>query len=884
MSVLYNHRHLYELHPTRTRNFGVQAAALPSIQQLNLDHNHLRTLECPFVGLGDVGAVQVVNDVAQRCAIPLPLRSETSATQVTRSSPAATAATSLEEEGSGLRDLTSLTQLFVSYNQLRALRGLCGVAHTLTTLIATHNHLTSLDGMQSCQHLTYIDLSHNAIESLRGLPQTCAAPLTASTKAVVAAAPWPSLPAAVHADPSSEVSLIEEAAGTSSIAFSCLTSVEEAARHSANTSTPVRFYEDTPATVASVAGAFSVLEGGVAAAAVPSQVSPRHPAAEREGVVLILAHNRLRSRALTALLSAAVQRKSSGGGPLPLRPWSTALTTLDLSHNYIEDVDNIRRLLAHVPWPIAPATGTSSPPTALDSVLPHTEGNNSSVVCVPVLSRLRRLDVSDNPCLINGSLAKSIAAALPSSSAPATLVGTATDHASLTNHPARRDTVKPSDAVRASRAVAVSPVACRLRYTSHALSSAMRSSAAVLHAAALDNLSSTHTAMEAVLRALADDWWDTPLLGRTAAGAATPEQLFTLFAPSEIHHVVAAALDRQRTERAVLLYGGEVTVLAAALQQHGAPLGPVLCVPTANPVDRAGRYLSSASTAAGRSQDSHQARRAASVRRGAAVPPTAAVFLTPPPKWGHETSTSTVFLQTSLLGGGSPLPRAPESPLGHQGGVSSSTLSADRLTLGRSHNIGRQRSSAEREHGSDVASTSTLETSTVGYRLYRAHGQGAPQSSSAPHVVPELVRDDAVNGAAIKDGVYDGEEQGEGASGAATPVRTESSVGTARASTEAPTSRSCPQTRRTDSAVALQLYKSEVEVLRRRHRELQRQTRDQACVLQRHLGMTRALKEQAAAAQKERDEAHAELTMAQNEIRRLQAEVRALNSTRGSLL
>ncbi|KPA73377.1 hypothetical protein ABB37_09927 [Leptomonas pyrrhocoris] len=876
MSISYSNRHLYELHPTSTRNFGVQAAALPSIKQLNLNHNHLRSLECPFDGRRGVGAAPVGRgDFTGNPAPPLPLRPALPATAATA---ATTAATSLEEEGSGLRGLTSLSQLLVSHNELRTLRGLCGAAHTLTTLIATHNHLTSLDGMQACRHLTYIDLSHNDIESLRGLPQVCGVTRTqpARRTSATAATLFSSLsPAVAHTDPALELSSINEDTDTYSIAFATYRSLGEspwqpprvaAAGRSISTTTSIQFrVEDTPTVSADTPVAFSILEGNAAAvtAAASADPSPSHwslpgaqgqeeAAAEEEeeaseedstDVVLILSHNRLRGRALAALLwvdsgdasislpSAEVKRGARSGGPSLLRPWSTALTSLDLSHNYIEDIDDVRRLFAHVPWPVAPARGGRSPPptAAPTKGAPHAEGNSACVVSAPVLQRLRRLDLSDNPCLVNGSLARSIMAAPPSSSSPPV---SAPPSASPS---ARRETVRPSDTAQARRAVAASPFAFRLRFSSPALADVLRSSASLLRAATFEHLPSAQLAMEAVLQALADDWRDSPpsplLLSRPAAAAALPASLFALFAPS------TTAPTRQRaTQTVLLLYGGEVTVLAAALRQHGVRLGTVLRVPTAAPLDRAALFLSSAPTAVSRAADGRDAPRAASTGRRSpvrAISTTAAVdvFLTPPPKWGSDTATSTTFLQASLLGGGSSPPRAGERSLEVQSRASSSTLAAATVVPRPAPQRDPQRSSAERGGGPDA------ETSTVGYRLLQGCGAGGAQRPpTAALAASESTRDGVADDDADMAGTH--EEDAEQA------PETASSVGPVQA------------------AVTLQQYKAEVEVLRRRLRELQR-----------HEEIIHEWQMQAVAVQ-------AELAQAQHEIRRLQAEVLALNPVR----
>jgi Leucine-rich repeat (LRR) protein len=931
MLVSYEGRHLHELHPANTRNFGVQAAALSAIQQLSLDHNCLRTLECPFAGpRGTEEALRGARSVSQLAPPPLPLRPETSVTRKLRSHSAntatttataapAAAATSLEEEGSGLRSLTSLAKLSICHNELRTLRGLCGAAHTLTTLIATHNHLTSLDGIQACRHLTFIDLSYNSIESLRGLPLTCDAATDSKALAAsfsVLSSQHTTSPAAAPNDPALALSLIEDGTDSSSVNFCCHTTPEEAyhvkereaARRSASTNTSVLFHVDeTESASMGTPAAFSIAEEvDATAAAVESRGQAKGQEEAEKGVQLILSHNRLRGRALAALLwvdsdrgpSASVRltnsvddglgglrdskhnNNSSGvsgsghGASLLLRPWSTALVSLDLSHNFIEDIHDVRRLLAYVPCPIE-TTNT-------------TEASPSEKVCstcathAPVLPQLRHLDISGNPCLVNGSLAKDLTAArvkVPLGATPAAVPSV------------RRATVTPSEAAQASRpaaaAAAVAPsITFSIRYTTQALTEALRSCAIRLPSctsttpvSSFATVASAQPAMEALLRALAADWQDTPLrahptspplLASAASPSSSSSHLFALFSSAERHHMTEAAMagvvarrqppfppqqqhssssEGHAAKRTVVFHGAEVTVLAAALQVHGARLGDALRVPTTGPPDAAGRPSS---------ESRRSPRRAASSAAAVATRPqdtttitTIDVFLTPPPKWGNETSTCATLLQTSLLseGGGSPLPQVPQRDRAGPVTSYSSVLSSTAET---------------RECKSDAAST-------AGYRLYPGRSGG---TASLP---PALMKDGEAARRADSTGGADEGERGKDGAAAVTPVKSTEAYRPSPALTVAPTPSAAPAPQAsTDEAVAVQLYRAEIALLRRRFRELQRHTRDQTCMLQRHEAAMHEMKAQKAAAQQERDVAQAALAKAEREIQRLQAEVHAL--------
>lgn len=806
MSISYRNRHLYELHPASTRNFGVQAAALPSIHELDISFNHLRTLECPFAGTrGNGSEGQAPTQGFTRLPVPLvPLRPAvppgpeprssslvgTLHAAVSSPSTTTTATTSLEEEGSGLRSLTFLAKLCVCHNELRTLRGLCGAAHTLTTLIATHNHLTSLDGMQACQQLTYIDLSYNSIDSLQGLPLTCAAvhDVTGGVPASShggSATPPEQPPAPVHADPTPALSSIVVDTDTASVAFSCHTSpdeahrlrLREAGRRSASANTSVQFQVDeTSSASLSTPAALSPPEGSAAATAADAVETSRSHAAQSRAtaksnekadpeVVLILSHNRLRGRALATLLwvdaddvAAGVsgdmgtrlaregQVRSQGSGASLPRPWSTALTSLDLSYNYIEDVDDVRRLFSHVQWPV---------------------DGGAHVASAPLLLRLRRLDMSSNPCLVNGSLARGIVAALPSGSASArrgaAMAGEAASHATVT---------------------------FRVHYDAPSLADALCSSATTFA-----SLPAAQLAMEAALRGLAEEWRLAAL--RSPVKAAT----------STDHRPCSQATG----ETVVVLQGAEVTVLAAALQHRGARLGKVLRVPAAE------------------------------------ADTTADVFMTPPPKWGSETAASTTFLQTSGFSGGSPPPRAPAAASSLLVGASSTTAlsTAAVQTPGKPIHHSRQRSSAE--------------TSTLGYRLYQGRsaggggGGGMPQPSATPSLAPRPTAESSPVRELAKEA-------------ATTAAASTGSAGLRRSNAEKENREALSPSR---DAVALQLCRAEVAVLRRRFRESQRKIRDQACVLQRHEATIHVLKAEVATAQQERD-------AAQQEVRRLQAEVRAL--------
>lgn len=902
LSISFQNRNLHELHATHTRSFGVQAAALPSIEQLNLSHNHLRSLECPFAELRrDDQAQPSGSGFARHPPSPLPLRPDASSLSAVdggaqlSSSAGSNATPSLEEERSGLRSLTSLRRLLVSHNALRSLLGLAGAAHTLTTLIATHNRLTSLDGLQACRHLRYIDVSHNVIESLRGLPLT---PVRVAGREKAAPAAAAAALSVVHTDPALALSGIEDSTDdTSSVNFSCITppgdgahlhfvsdafsaAAAAAGRPSASTNTSVQFHIDgTPA-------AHSLVDGATPASAAAAAATVNGTEVAEADLVLILSHNRLRSRALAALLwvdgegdgatAAAVarspqadvsessvlqqqqqqQQRTSRTGAMLLRPWSTALTHLDLAHNYIEDIRSVRRLLSTVPWPLDDTARRS----IHGSTTPAASGS-SSVVCGPVLPRLRHLDVSGNPFLVNGALARDMATAAVAAAAS---VSWEEDKAASLE-------TSPAQSARLATATTTAPaVTLHVRYESPALREALRSSALLSSGqSALPDPSSAKSAMAAALRQLGEDWRSTALLhsaltnsfgGGSASSSTTPFALFTA-AERQASAAVAAASSSTGAEVSVLLYGGEVTVFAAALQQRGARLAEVLSVP-------AGEVH--AENARARATSTRQARTLAKHAD------TLDVFMTPPPRWGSGASVSATFIQTSLLSDVSPPspsqspPRLP--PQQHRQQQQQRHTRRDTASLSpistAPPSAARRGEAEGRAEGSDITTASVAETSTLGYRLYQGRGVGGGSTAARRSASPND------RGAAAP-------VQTRGAS--ESPPRASSAVVAASAVAPLVVSPSRPSsTANTDDAVALQLYKAEVSVLRARFRELQRHTRDQACVVQRHEAALRALKEQVVNALRERDAVQAELARAQDEIARLRAHVGDADAERAS--
>ncbi|KAI5685388.1 hypothetical protein MNV84_00631 [Leishmania braziliensis] len=848
MSVSLERRQIYELGEVHPRSYGLKATEISSTMKLDLSHNHLRTLQRPFAR-SSLGGARVAADAGAAVSSP------STATSVSASP------MSLEEESSALRPFTSLAHLLVNHNQLRSLVGLCGVADTLTVLIATHNALTSLDGMQACRRLMYVDLSYNSIESLQGLPLILAAPSqrdaspssvnahdvqhrvvsvesmpalshrgTSAVEGAAAAAQLFADVAALNDDEEITLERVDSSdnEGHAPISVSFLTSLEaETHRHSnvpSSAGHPHHHYHTRHSHQQQP----------------PLSWSPGGIGSNRSGVVLILSHNRLRGRALPDILwvelAGAEMGTALGATPLSahvlLRPWCTALTHLDLSHNYIEDVRYVRRLFTPIRWPSSAASAT----------------------CAPALTRLRRLDISGNPLLVNGSLAEELTRSVQSPP-PAT---TASPWALLVSSPAnaRRPTIAPANdrqnnAERAPQASVeaivadgyksvLPPVHFRLNYASRTLDAALRAPSPSASAVAFPSLAAAQGAMNALLTSLAERWQ----CAAPSSSAPATETMFSLFSPSD-----TCTMEKASQPCAVHLRGGELTVLAAALQQRGARLGEMLEVPApALCAKRAAESSTPHRACSGRSPSSSgHARNGGAAHTDTAMAAGAdashAIFLTPPPRWSRGTS---VNVDTSVLSGrGGPSLTAAQRP------TALTTLNFAPPTSPRAALV--EAAQDEENMPDDAVSTITtnssshVETSTVGYRLYQGRGH---QRQPGPVAVKSAER--SGNAVAYRDATID--------SGAAAVSCT--------------SMLSCSA-----DAVALQLLRAEVVELRRRYRELQRQTRDQTCVLQRQEATIRELKVRAAVAQREHQESKAGLSKAHLEIRRLREQVQALRTS-----
>lgn len=105
--------------------------------------------------------------------------------------------------------LTGLSNL--KHLQLRCnlLRSLSGVSASLTVLVAPHNRLESLEGLEDCTHLRFVDVRYNNIRSLTGLPRSAPGSSLAGS-AVIPSSFLKEAPAAVVAqfDPAASVVLL----------------------------------------------------------------------------------------------------------------------------------------------------------------------------------------------------------------------------------------------------------------------------------------------------------------------------------------------------------------------------------------------------------------------------------------------------------------------------------------------------------------------------------------------------------------------------------------------------------------------------------------------------------------------------------------------------
>lgn len=498
---------------------------------------------------------------------------------------------------------------------------------------------------------------------------------------------------------------------------------------------------------------------------------------------------------------------AQGGTPssthLLLHPWCTALTHLDLSHNYIEDARDVRRLFTPIRWPSSPSPSSAAAAT-----------------CAPALARLRCLDISGNPCLVNGSLADELARS------------------------ARRPTIEPTsdrqsdgerERQRSMRTIVgdndrsvLSAVQFRLNYASRTLSAALRGPSPLACAATFPSLAAAQRAMDTLLTSLADRWQCTA----PSSSAPATATMFSPFSPADARAVV----EKAPQPCTVHLRGGELTVLAAALQQRGARLGEMLEVPASAPGLYAKRAAASPTPnragsghrppPSGNSRNDGDTHTALAMAAGADA--SRAIFLTPPPR---STRDSSIGVDASVLsGGGGPSPPAAQQP------TTRMVPSSAPPTPPRAAAV-----ETSQDALSISSSSCRAETSTVGYRLFQGRGH---QRQPGPVA-----------------------DQSAGNSGAAvahldvtTGSGTEAVLHAATASLSA-------------DAVELQLLRAEVVELRRRYRELQRPTHGQTCVLQRQETTIRELKTAALAQQ----EAQAELSKAQLEIRRLHEQVQMLN-------
>ncbi|KAG5512074.1 hypothetical protein GH5_08031 [Leishmania sp. Ghana 2012 LV757] len=865
MSVSLERRNIYELREVHPRSYGLKATEISTTVKLNLSYNHLRTLQRPFARSG--AAVS--------------------------SSPGAATATvtgalpvSLEEESSALRPFISLEHLLVNHNQLRSLVGLCGAANTLTVLVATHNALTSLDGMQACTHLTYADLSHNSIESLRGLPLIFQVPFREGDSpssapahdareraasesmadfshrrvcAVAGAAPGAQVIAAegVAVDDDAEIILKHVAhddneghppsgAGHSHPPThnphqqqQQLTSGRSpegtwdlATRPSRCTKRPIqRGVSETAIPLsASASEAASLL-----LPAAKSDCSSLASSSSNTGVVLLLSHNRLRGRALMELMwvesgdggiGAAQGKTPSSSHPL-LRPWCTALTHLDVSHNYIEDTRDVRRLFTPIRWPSSTVTAT----------------------CTPALACLRRLDISGNPFLVNGSLAEELTRSAQSPPPAAAAPSTASSSTSHTFTPtnARQPAIKrtngrqghaesaPQTSVDATTVnddrYALTRVHFRLNYTSRMLDAALRTPTPSANAVAFPSLAAAQGAMEALLASLANRWQCTEPSSSPPVTAAMPS-CFSLAGPG-------AAMEKALQPCIVDLRGGELTVLAGALQQRGAHLGEILEVPSpaSATVPCAKLAAPSPTPTRGGSGGSPPSSEHARNIDAACADNSLVIFLTSPPRWTRGASAGA---DTSVLSSGSgPSPPAAQRPTARMSSLFTSPTPPRVAAVEAAQDTG---SLSDDAVTTAITNSIRAETSTMGYRLYQGRGHQQQLVSVAD------TRDE---------------------DSAATVAHFDAAAAVSHSAAAPPPA----------DSVELQLLRAEVVELRRRYRQLQCHTRSQTCVLQRQEATIRELKEIAALAQREQLEAQAGLSNTQLEIRRLREQVQVLNGS-----
>ncbi|KAG5487673.1 hypothetical protein LSCM4_08121 [Leishmania orientalis] len=900
MSVSLEGRNIYELGEVHPRSYGLKATEVSTTVKLNLSYNHLRTLQRPFARSG-VGGIHV--------------SAATTGAAVSSSPSAATATAtgalpvSLEEESSALRPFISLEHLLVNHNQLRSLVGLCGAANTLTVLVATHNALTSLDGMQACTHLTYADLSHNSIESLRGLPLIFQAPFREGDSprsapahdacgraalesmadfshrrvcAVAGAAPRAQVIAAegVAVDDDAEIILKHVAHDDNegrppipAVSMSLQTSLgadthqhtltPSGAGHSHPRTHNLHQQQQQLTSGRSPEGTWNLatrpsrctkgpIQRGVSETAISLRAGASEAASlllpgaksdcsclasssSNTGVVLLLSHNRLRGRALMEMMwvesgdggmGAAQGSTPSSARPL-LRPWCTALTHLDVSHNCIEDTREVRRLFTPIRWPSSTATAT----------------------CTPALARLRRLDISGNPFLVNGSLAEELTRSAQSPPPAAAAPSTASSSTSRTFTPTntRQPAIKrtngrqghaesaPQTSVEATMVnddrYAMTRVHFRLNYTSRMLDAALRTPTPSARAVAFPSLAAAQGAMEALLASLANRWQCTEPSSSPPVTAAMPS-CFSLEGPG-------AAVEEALQPCIVDLRGGELTVLAAALQQRGAHLGEILEVPSpaSATVPCAKRAATSPTPTRGGSGGSPPSSEPARNIGAACADSSLVIFLTPPPRWSRGASAGA---DTSVLSSGSgPSPPAAQRPTAQMSSLFVSPTPPRVAAVEAAQDTG---SLSDDAVSTAITNGIRAETSTMGYRLYQGRGH----------------QQQLVSVANTRDG--------------------DSAAVVAHFDAAAAVSHSAAAPPPADS-VELQLLRAEVVELRRRYRQLQCHTRSQTCVLQRQEATIRELKEIAALAQREQLEAQAGLSNAQLEIRRLREQVQALNGS-----
>ncbi|GET85851.1 hypothetical protein, unknown function [Leishmania tarentolae] len=901
MHVLLERRNIYELEEVHLRSYGLTAAEIPTTVKLNLSHNHLRSLQRPLVHTtrGDVRAASDTDTVMP----------SSFGTVSAGASPM-----SLEKRRSALSPFTALAHLLVNHNQLRSLVGLCGAADTLTVLIATHNSLTSLDGMQACKRLTYVDLSYNSIESLQGLPLMLAAPSPEAASESTAELPHrgasamegasfatppmtdgaaakhdekilfrhvngdanegaasistPPIPTSPHPWLGAKIcqhshspngaghlrhhcyahhSQSQQQQPPSGQSLGDARSLATRPEQGAKTSIRLDVGETVmarSATTGARASSKLVATSAAADASPPSSGADSgsgNIGGDKVSVVLILSHNRLRGRALSGMVWVASTLASNGtaqgrtpsSAHLLLRPWCTALTHLDLSHNYIEDARDVRRLFSLIHWPSSPSPSSAA-----------------AVTCAPALACLQCLDVSGNPFLVNGSLADELARSSQSPPSATAELSWTSSMFSCTN--ARRPVIEmasdlQSDGERegqgsveatvmnAGHAV-VPSVQFRLNYASRTMSAALQGASSLASAVTFPSLAAAQGAMDTLLASLANRWQCTA----PSPPPPVTATMFALFSPADTRAVVEKVPQRCT----VHLHGGELTVLAAALQQRGARLGEMLEVHVSVPGLYAKRATASATPSAtsnGRSPPPSSPSRSRSDARTAVAMATGAdtsrsIFLTPPPRWTRNTSVS---MDVSVLSGG----RVPSPPAARRltTPMAPSSVPAASPTAAAVE-MSQDAESVPEDALSTSSNTCSVERSTVGYRLYQGRAHQRQPGSVA--------------------------DKSSGSSGTAVAhVDGTSGSGVAAVSHAATASLSA-------DAVELQLLRAEVVELRRRYRELQRKTHDQTCVLKRQEATIRELKKTAAFAQQE---SQAELSMAQLEIRRLRKQVQVLN-------